>query len=193
MSPMYASYVCSTSNALLIISVRSTCRDVCQLCADTSHLLSFLSVHSLSLSLSLWITVSLSHTLGHTCSTLYIVSLNLPGSLRAKFRSFVSVSGLTYDLICSPSKPSAKSLKFFFFFFLHCGCVYIWRYRFLAVNNSLLKTVLTLESTDLIEIKVMVPSQVTKYFSFVLLQRKVERFGTPKVGMNAILYSLHSA
>lgn len=61
------------------------------------------------------------------------------------------------------------------------------------MNNSLLKTVLTLESTDLIEIKVMVPSQVTKYFSFVLLQRKVERFGTPKVGMNAILYSLHSA
>lgn len=95
---IYVPYVCYL--CLLIISSCSTCRDVCQLCTDRSHLLSFLSVHSffLSLSSSLGVAVSLPHTCTNTFNTIH--SLNLPSSLQAKFRSFVSVSGLSYNLAC---------------------------------------------------------------------------------------------
>lgn len=65
-SRMNASYACLTSIALLIINVCSTCRDACQLCTDTSHLLCFLSAHSFCPR-----CISLSHTCTYMFSTIH--------------------------------------------------------------------------------------------------------------------------
>lgn len=124
MSSMYASYVSSTSNALLIISVCSTCRDVCQLCADTSHLLCSLSVHSLSLSLD--------HCLSHTHLHIHVQHLVLFFVYSClNFQRCISSLAICVDS-CSPASGQSHILPL-------CRN-YIYTNHFLVTSGKLIQT-----------------------------------------------------
>lgn len=156
------------SISLLIIHGCSTCRDACQLCKDTSHLPCFCKY---ILSHFLWMAVCLSHTHAHTCSALYIVGPNLPGSYRLISEALCqSVVWLTTPLANLPN-PFLKVFEGF----LHYGRVCN---RFLESSHF--------------NLPLMVSSHITNDFS-CCRETLYEISGTPKDGMyHSILYLLHS-